>query len=111
MKAYRVVPMLTETGGYFSIAVVEDDAPERRLDVRFSTRAEAEAAVERLARREARKPSIDADQVRQMDADGLGVTAIAKQLGISRTGVRLLDASVEAARDHDAKERRAGGES
>jgi hypothetical protein len=50
MKAYRVVPVLTEHGERFSIAVVEDGAPDRRLAVIFSSRAEAEAAVERLKR-------------------------------------------------------------
>ena len=50
MKAYKVVPVLTEHGGRFSIAVAEDGAPERRLDVLFESRAEAEAAIDRLAR-------------------------------------------------------------
>jgi hypothetical protein len=50
MKAYRVVPVLTEHGERFSIAVVEDGAPDRRLAVIFISRAEAEAAVERLKR-------------------------------------------------------------
>jgi hypothetical protein len=48
--------MLTGIGGYFSIAVVEDGAPERRLPVRFSTRAEADAAVERLGQSGASRP-------------------------------------------------------
>ena len=40
--------MIAHDGEYFSVAVVEDGAPERRLAARFSTRSEAEAAVERL---------------------------------------------------------------
>ena len=59
MKAYRVVPALAETGGYFSIAVVEDGAQERRLDVRFSTRAEADAAVERLGQPGKPRPEVN----------------------------------------------------
>jgi hypothetical protein len=57
MKAYRVVPMLTEHGERFSIAVVENGAPGRRLDVIFSSRAEAEAAVERLRRPDGSPPA------------------------------------------------------
>jgi DNA invertase Pin-like site-specific DNA recombinase len=34
-----------------------------------------------------RKPSIEADSVRRLSADGKGATAIAKSLGISRTSV------------------------
>jgi hypothetical protein len=48
MKAYRVVPVMTETGEYFSIAVSQDGVRERRLDVRFSTLTEAEAVAELL---------------------------------------------------------------
>lgn len=40
-----------------------------------------------------RKPSIDAEQVKSLKAEGLGATAISKQLGIGRASVyRLLSA-------------------
>jgi hypothetical protein len=49
MKACRVVPMMTENGECFSIAVAaEDGAPERWLPVTFGSRSEAEAAIVRL---------------------------------------------------------------
>jgi hypothetical protein len=47
MKAYRVVSMPTEHGERSSIADTEDGTPQRWLDVIFSSRAEAEAAVQR----------------------------------------------------------------
>jgi hypothetical protein len=40
--------MLTEHGERVSIAVVEDGKPERRLDMIFGRRAEAEATLKRL---------------------------------------------------------------
>ena len=49
-----------------------------------------------------RKPSIEADQVRQLARSGMGGTAIAKQLKISRASVyRLLEERLEEARDAD----------
>jgi hypothetical protein len=58
MKTYSVLPVLTEHGERFSIAVTEDGAPERRVvDVVFSSRAEAEAAVKRLAQSDGSRPA------------------------------------------------------
>jgi DNA invertase Pin-like site-specific DNA recombinase len=64
----------------------------------FETNLRKERQLEGIAEAKAkgvytgRKPSIDAAQVRQMKADGLGATAIAKALKIDRTSVyRLLE--------------------
>jgi hypothetical protein len=64
MKAYSVVPTIAHDQDIaqnqdrecFWIAVAEDGAPERRLPVRFSSRAEAEAAIVWLEQAPARPP-------------------------------------------------------
>jgi DNA invertase Pin-like site-specific DNA recombinase len=65
----------------------------------FETNLRKERQLEGIAKAKVegkytgRKPSIDTARVRQMAADGMGGTAIAKQLKISRTSVyRLLEA-------------------
>jgi DNA invertase Pin-like site-specific DNA recombinase len=64
----------------------------------FETNIRRERQLEGIAEAKAkgvykgRPPKIDATQVRQMRADGLGATAIAKAMGIDRGSVyRLLD--------------------
>jgi len=63
----------------------------------FETNLRRERQLEGIAKAKAegvyagRKPTIDADRVRQLAGEGVGGTAIAKQLGISRASVyRLL---------------------
>ena len=64
----------------------------------FETNLRKERQLEGIAEAKAkgvyigRKPSIDAAKVREMKAEGLGATAIAKTLGIDRSSVyRLLE--------------------
>ncbi len=70
------------------------------LFAEFETNLRKERQAEGIAKAKAkgvykgRKPSIDAEKVRQMKADGLGATAIAKEMGISRVSVyRFLKAA------------------
>jgi hypothetical protein len=48
MNAYRIVPVLTEHGERFSIAVAGDGGRERRLAMVYGSRAEVEAALKSL---------------------------------------------------------------
>ena len=64
----------------------------------FETSLRKERQLEGIAKAKAegiykgRKPSIDADRVRQLKAEGLGATEIAKKTGIARASVyRILD--------------------
>jgi hypothetical protein len=57
MKAYRVVPVLTERGECFSIAIAEEGGQERRMAMVFGSRAEAEATVKHLKLLDGPKPS------------------------------------------------------
>ena len=66
----------------------------------FETNLRRERQIEGIAKAKAagkylgRKPSIDADKVRKMKSEGLGVTAIAREMGISRVSVyRVLKAA------------------
>ena len=72
--------------------------PAARIDVSTVSRNERQA--EGIAKAKAagkylgRKPSIDAGKVRKMKSEGLGVTAIAREMGISRVSVyRVLKAA------------------
>ena len=69
----------------------------------FETNLRKERQLEGIAKAKVegvykgRKPSIDADRVRQLKAEGLGATDIAKKTGIARASVyRILDASPTA---------------
>ena len=59
----------------------------------FETNLRRERQMEGIAKAKergiykGRKPSIDASEVQQLKADGMGATAIAKQLGIGRASV------------------------
>jgi DNA invertase Pin-like site-specific DNA recombinase len=64
----------------------------------FETNLRKERQLEGIAKAKAegvykgRKPSIDADEVRRLKAEGLGGSEIAKKLGIGRASVyRVLD--------------------
>ena len=64
---------------------------EFETNLRLERQFEGVAAAKERGVYKGRKPVLDADKVRQLHADGLGGTAIAKQLGIGRTSVyRLL---------------------
>ena len=60
---------------------------EFETNLRRERQAEGIAEAKAQGVYQGRKPSIDPAQVRQMHADGQGVTAIAKTLNISRTSV------------------------
>ncbi|MBF0561739.1 MAG: recombinase family protein [Alphaproteobacteria bacterium] len=69
----------------------------------FETNLRRERQLEGIAKAKAegvykgRKPSIDVDQVRQLRAEGLGATEIAKKTGIARASVyRLLTGQASA---------------
>jgi DNA invertase Pin-like site-specific DNA recombinase len=64
----------------------------------FETNLRKERQAEGIAKAKARgaykgrKASIDVERVKQLKADGIGATAIAKQLGIGRASVyRVLE--------------------
>ena len=66
----------------------------------FETNLRRERQMEGIAKAKAegvykgRRPSIDADEVRRLKAEGLGASDIAKRLGIGRASVyRILDGS------------------
>jgi DNA invertase Pin-like site-specific DNA recombinase len=66
---------------------------EFETNLRRERQLEGIAAAKRAGVYTGRKPSIDADQVRQLTAEGLGGTEIATRLNISRASVyRLLAA-------------------
>jgi DNA invertase Pin-like site-specific DNA recombinase len=59
----------------------------------FETNLRRERQMEGIARAKGRPGSIDATRVREMKAQGLGATAIARELGIGRASVyRMLEA-------------------
>jgi DNA invertase Pin-like site-specific DNA recombinase len=60
---------------------------EFETNLRRERQAEGIAAAKVDGVYKGRKPSIDPAKVRQMQAEGMGVTVIAKNLGISRTSV------------------------
>lgn len=69
----------------------------------FETNLRKERQLEGIAKAKAegvykgRKPSIDADEVRRMKAEGMGGSEIAKKLGIGRASVyRVLDGESKA---------------
>ena len=64
---------------------------EFETDLRMERQLEGVAAAKAAGVYKGRKATLDADKVRQLHAEGMGGTAIAKQLGIGRTSVyRLL---------------------
>lgn len=67
---------------------------EFETGIRKERQAEGIAKAKAAGKYLGRKPSIDADKVRKMKSDGTGVTAIARELGISRVSVyRVLKAA------------------
>ena len=71
-----------------------------RQHIRERQRAGIDAAMKRGVYR-GRKPSLPRDQVRELAANGLRPTVIAKQLGISRMSVyRVMAATPDAAPEH-----------
>jgi DNA invertase Pin-like site-specific DNA recombinase len=67
---------------------------EFETGIRKERQAEGIAKAKAAGKYLGRKPSIDADKVRKMKSEGLGVTAIAREMGISRVSVyRVLKAA------------------
>ena len=65
---------------------------EFETNLRRERQMEGIAAAKEAGVYRGRKPSIDANEVRRLKAEGLGATEIAKQLGIGRASVyRILD--------------------
>jgi len=64
---------------------------EFEADIRKERQAEGIAKAKENNRYKGRKPSIEPDMVRRLKAEGMGASAIARQLGIGRASVyRLL---------------------
>ena len=67
---------------------------EFETGIRKERQAEGIAKAKAAGKYLGRKPSIDAGKVRKMKSEGLGVTAIAREMGISRVSVyRVLKAA------------------
>jgi DNA invertase Pin-like site-specific DNA recombinase len=67
---------------------------EFETGIRKERQAEGIAKAKAAGKYLGRKPSIDADKVRKMKSEGIGVTAIAREMGISRVSVyRVLKAA------------------